>query len=298
MRMDRAYEIAWTLAPRLPEPLVRGLFDAVFVVAARRGGKGVSRLRENYRRLRPEATDAELERLARQGMREYGRYWAEAFMLPRLSPDQIRRRVRVVAGARALKDMRSGSTVLALGHCGNWDLAGAWVSQNLAPILTVAERLKPERLFEEFVEFRQSLGMEVIALDAGQNVFGRLAERARQHHRIVALLADRDLTHRGLAVTLAGEEARAAAGPAALALTLDAPLYFTGIRSVRIGRGWGIELEFRGPLTVPEGAPDRVAALTQAWVNELTAYVTRYPTAWHMMQRVFAADLDPARGHP
>ena len=54
--------------------------------------------------------------------------------------------------------------VVALPHAGNWDLAGAWVAAHDWPITTVAERLKPEGMYERFVAYRRGLGMEIIPL--------------------------------------------------------------------------------------------------------------------------------------
>ncbi|MDO5494980.1 MAG: phosphatidylinositol mannoside acyltransferase [bacterium] len=302
----KLYHAAWWLAPRLPEGLVRRLSQVATARAARRRRGGFSQLRANLARFRPDASPAELDALATRGMEEYGRYFAEAFLLPKFStPEQLLDRVRAVGSEDAVRAMREGSVVLALGHTGNWDIAGAWVSAHHSTVLTVAEKLEPESLFREFLRFRESLGMEVLGLEKGQNVFRHLVRRAVKDRRAVCLLADRDLTARGVEVQLAGESALFAAGPAAVALAARIPLYFVGIRSDQIeGRDgkerWGIEIEFSGPISLPEEAAElapseRIAALTQAWVDELSAYVDRYPTAWHMMQKVFVADLDPER---
>ena len=88
----------------------------------------------------------------------------------------------------------------------------------------MAERLKPESLFDRFVAYRESLGMEVLALTGGERPpFEVLAERLRQN-RVVCLLADRDLSQqrgRGAVLRRAGPHAR---GPALLAATTGASL--------------------------------------------------------------------------
>jgi len=47
------------------------------------------------------------------------------------------------------------------------------------------------------------------------------------------------------------------------------------------------------PTDVPRA--DRVRDLTQRWVDAIGAGIAAQPEAWHMMQKVFVADLDPAR---
>ena len=64
--------------------------------------------------------------------------------------------------------LEAGQGVVAvLGHFGNWDHAGAWVTGRGFHVTTVAERLKPESLFDQFVEYRESLGMTVLPLTEG-----------------------------------------------------------------------------------------------------------------------------------
>ena len=58
--------------------------------------------------------------------------------------------------------------VAALPHSGNWDMAGVWMTQTYGKFTTVAERLKPESLYRRFVEYRESLGFEVIPLSGGE----------------------------------------------------------------------------------------------------------------------------------
>ena len=100
----------------------------------------------------------------------------------------------------------------------NWDLAGAWVTTELeTPFTTVAERLKPETLYDRFVAYREGLGMEVLP-HSGGTAFGTLARRLRDGG-LVCLVAERDLSASGVEVRFFGEadpDARRArpAGPA------------------------------------------------------------------------------------
>lgn len=302
----RLFLLGWRLAMRLPEPVVRGAMRVAADVAWLRRGVGVRRLEANLARVRPDADHRALRRLGRGGMRTYLRYYAEAFTLGRLSPEQVDARVRAVGDdvVRALTG--SGrSAVLALGHQGNWDLAGAWATRHVAPVTTVAERLEPPEVFEEFVRLREGFGLTIIPLDAGREVFRDLVRATRDGGRLVPLLADRDLTARGVEVDLFGERARVAAGPAALAAATGAPLVPTLIRHERLrgarrraaGSRWGIVLTFGPEIAVPDGMSraDQVLHLTQAWVDVMAADIAEHPTHWHMLQRVFVADLDPAR---
>lgn len=302
----RLFLTGWRLAARLPEDVVRAAMLVAADVAWLRRGSGVRRLEANLGRARPQADARTLRRLSRQGMRTYLRYYGEAFTLGRLTPEQVQARVRPVGTEHVTVELDAGrSVVLALGHQGNWDLAGAWATAHLAPVTTVAERLEPAEVFDEFVRLREEVGMSIIALDAGKDVFRDLVRAVRSGGRLVPLLADRDLTARGIEVNLLGERARVAAGPAALALGTGTVLVPTTVRHERLrgarrraaGSRWGIVLTFHPRVTVPDDVPRpaQVHALTQGWVNVLGADIAAHPTHWHMLQRVFLADLDPAR---
>jgi KDO2-lipid IV(A) lauroyltransferase len=307
MNVGRLFGVAWRVARFVPEPVLRGAATLGADVVWWRHVGGVRQLERNLARVRPDLPAAELRRLSRAGMRSYMRYYAEAFTLGSFGQEQTDARVRGVGVEGLRRQTDAGRTVvLALGHMGNWDLAGAWATRAVAPVTTVAEKLEPEEAFREFLAFREGIGLEIIPLDGtGGEVFRRLVRAARNGPRLVPLLADRDLTARGVEVRLFGETARVAAGPAALSVSTGAPLmpvtiHYERLRGARrraAGSPWGIVVTFHPPVPVPTGVPraDQVAALTQAWVDVVADGIARHPQDWHMLQKVFVADLDPAR---
>ncbi len=289
------HRLGWAAVRRMPERMALSLFDRAADLTVARGG--AERMRANYARVRPELPPAALDAMVREGMRSYLRYYCEAFRLPELGPDELAARVRAEGDGPVRDAIEAGGSVVAfLGHLGNWDLAGAWGTTHLGPVTTVAERLEPEEVFEEFLAFRESLGMTIIPLTGGVNPFPALREAARRPG-IIPLLADRDLTAHGVEVEFCGHSARMAPGPAALALTERRPLHPVTIRHERRGSGWGIVIVFHPAVTVPEeGATrDRVAAMTQACADVIGAAVREHTSDWHMLQRVFVDDLDPRR---
>ncbi|MFQ6170702.1 phosphatidylinositol mannoside acyltransferase [Oryzobacter sp. R7] len=290
-----AHRAGWGIVRRLPERVAYALFDRAADLTVARGG--AARMRSNYARVRPDLDDPSLDALVREGMRRYLRYYCEAFRLPDLGPDDILARVRAEGDGPVREVIEGGGSVVAfLGHLGNWDLAGAWGTLHLGPVTTVAERLEPEEVFEEFLAFREGLGMTIIPLTGGVNPFPALREAARRPG-IIPLLADRDLTAKGVVVDFCGHPARMAPGPALLALTEDRPLHPVSIRHERRGTGWGIVITFHPAVDVPPPGPtrERVTAMTQQCADVLGAAVLEHPADWHMLQRVFLADLDPAR---
>src|SRR5690606_10374140 len=96
--------------------------------------------------------------------------------------------------------------------------------RNLATVRTVAEVLEPRKVFDEFVAFREALGMTVLGHE-GSSTFRQLIRIAKNDGGVIALLADRDLSGDGVQVEMWGHRVRVAPGPAALALATDTDLY-------------------------------------------------------------------------
>jgi KDO2-lipid IV(A) lauroyltransferase len=285
-----AHIAGWRFLRAVPERPARRAFTAVADVMWRRRGRGVDQLARNLARVAPHA---DLPALTRAGLRSYLRYWLEVFRLPALAPEEIVSRMRVDGLDHVRGALAAGrGAVAALPHMGNWDHAGAWAVLSGLPFTTVAERLRPEALFDRFVEFRTSLGMEVLPLTGGESPpFLVLADRLRAG-RLVCLLADRDLTARGIPVTFFGEPTRMPAGPAALALETGAALLPVTMSFTPTGtRAW-VHPELPPPPGAQRAA--QIRAMTQALADVFAAGIAEHPADWHMLQRLWLADLDPA----
>lgn len=274
----------------LPEPAARGLFDRLADYAWRRRGPRVLQLEANLLRVRPGADEARLRELSRAGMRSYMRYWLESFRLPVWSRERVARDVRVDGFEQLREALESGrGAVITLPHMGNWDLAGAWVALEGYPFTTVAERLEPERLFDRFVAFRESLGMEVLALTGGSvNVVGTLARRLREG-KLVCLVGDRDLSEAGVEVSFFGEATRMPAGPAALCQRTGAALMPVSLWY----EGRMLRAQIHPEVAVPaEGdRKEKTRIMTQAMAAVWEDAIREHPEDWHMLQRFWLADL-------
>ncbi|MGW4225700.1 phosphatidylinositol mannoside acyltransferase [Streptomyces bauhiniae] len=292
---DGLYGLGWSTVKKLPEPVAARLGRTVADAAWKRRGKGVQRLEANYARVVPDASPERLAELSRAGMRSYLRYWMESFRLPAWSPERVRTGFDP-KGAHYLTDgLAAGKgVILALPHLANWDLAGAWVTTTLGiPFTTVAERLKPETLYDRFVAYREGLGMEVLA-HSGASAFGTLARRLRDGG-LVCLVADRDLSAAGVEVDFFGERARMPAGPALLAQQ-------TGAQLLPVTLWYDDSPVMQGRVHPPVEVPgtgtriEKTAAMTQALADAFASGIAEHPEDWHMLQRLWLADLDPAKG--
>jgi phosphatidylinositol dimannoside acyltransferase len=166
------------------------------------------------------------------------------------------------------------------------------MTRGFGQISVIAERLKPESVFRQFMAYRESLGMEVVPHSGGPSPFGVMARRLRAG-RLVCIVSDRDLSSGGAEVMLFGEKARIGAGPAALAVRTGAALmpvtlWFTS-------DGWRGRIYPEVPAPAHGTPAQRVASMSQQLADAWQVGIAEHPQDWHMLQKVFVADLDPDR---
>jgi len=304
--LSAAFGAGWTLVCRLPESWARALFRFGADIAWRRQGPGVQVLEGNLVRvLRTEAADSgpadidgkELRTLSRAVLRSYARYYLETFRL-QIIPD-----ARITGGMHVNREnldvtlehlKNSRGVVYALPHMGDFEQAGRWVILvGAGSFTTVAERLEPEAVFERWVKFREGLGMEVLPTTGGPHPFGVLAQRLRAG-KLVCIVADRDLSDTGIEVDFFGEKALLPAGPAALAVQTGAALmpvtcWFVGEDE------WGAHIHDEIPAPAGGDRKQKVAAMTQQMATVFEEGIREHLEDWHMLQKLFIADLDPER---
>ena len=277
-----AYFAGWRLVRWLPEKTAYRLAYWAADFLTKRNGKSVSRLRSNLSRTQPGISFAQLDILVSKAMRSYMRYWCDTFRFPDWSVQRVSATVSVT-NEHLLLDAIAAKTgvIVSLPHAGNWDHAGAYFCAKGINLVTVAERLKPEKLFLKFLEYRQAMGMEVLPLDG--KVMGTLAQRLGQG-ALVALVADRDLSRSGIAVEFFGGPSRMPAGPALLAIKTKAPLITAFVSYTESG----IHIDFNEVLIPSTGSDDeRVHQIVQTTAQHFEAGISKHPEDWHMLQRIW-----------
>lgn len=242
----------------------------------RLNGRQRQRLIENYRHiLGPQAAAERLENHARQALVHLVVGYADLLRVP-----VMKRRVARIAEF----DARHIDAVLAEGrgailvtpHLGNWDLAGVFMGARGYPISAVVEPI-PRGWTTTFNRYRNATAMETIPIPDH-----RAISRALERNRLLALVADRDLTGRGLPLPAFGATRSYPKGPAVYALRHRLPVvvgYFVHQR--RSGRppyvgAVGPPLNFK-----PSGNMDAdIVAFTQLIAGELNHLIERYPDQW------------------
>ncbi len=276
------YFAGWRLVRWLPEKTAYNIAYVLGDFLVKRNGKNVARFRSNLSRTQESISGSDLEALLKRAMRSYMRYWIDTFRFPDWSMQRVQGTVSVT-NEHLMLDAIAAKTgvIVSLPHAGNWDHAGAYFCAKGVHLVTVAERLKPEKLFLKFLKYRQDMGMEVLPSDS--QTIGVLANRLREGH-LVALVADRDLSKSGIDVQFFDGPTRMPAGPAVLALQTQAPLITAFVSYTPTG----IHVEFKNVSIPSEGEDrDRVKEIVSMTAKHFEEGIRNNPQDWHMLQRIW-----------
>ena len=277
-----AYLLGWKIVRILPESIAYKLFEKLADRSTRKKGRSYKRLSANLSRIRPNLAPAELDALTKIGMRSYLRYWCDAFRLPSWNFKRLTETV-TVEGEEMFRSLvaEGKGVVVSLPHSGNWDHAGAYFSATGIPIISVAEKLKPESVFRAFLKYREQIGMRIYS--AAENVLPALHNHLSQGE-VVALVADRDLSKSGIEVNFFDGIAKMPSGPALLSIRNNSYLIVAHVTYTPSG----IHIKFSEPLKSSRvGEPEQIRDLIQQTADFFAEGIAKKPEDWHMLQKIW-----------
>ena len=267
-----AYLIGWRVVRLLPEKIAYRLFYFIGDYVLKKNGRSIQRLRFNLQRV-SKLQGVQLDVLTKNAMRSYMRYWCDTFRMPDWSASKINRDVELVNAEVFTAPLDAGrGVVVALPHSGNWDHAAAYFLGRGYKAVTVAERLKPERVFQAFLKYREELGLEVLSTD--MRTVPTLIKRAKEGF-IIALVADRDLSSHGVEVEFFDSKAKMPAGPAVIAEKAGVDLIGAFISYTPTS----IKIVF-----------EKLDYSVQAQASFFESELKKNPVDWHMLQRIWIND--------
>ena len=273
----------------MPSRMAFFLFDKAAKIAWRSESASIKQLELNLARvLDCEVHDPRIRPLSLQTMRSYMRYYCETFMLPRWTDEQLLGRVQPVNSQPVVEALKSGGVVLTLPHLANWDWAGAWAARYFGSLCTVAERLRPEGVFQKFLRARESRGITLMALSGDGGTYEFLREHVNQG-RVVALLGDRDVAKSGMSIDFFGHRAPLPIGAALLALDTGRPLFtcapwYDGDNLVIT---FDTEVIFDRTPVQGRDRLRRAQEITKQVAANFEQHISSHPENWHQLQPVW-----------
>lgn len=287
--VDFGYWLGWNALWIMPTRWAFFLFDKAAQIVWYREVKPIKQLELNLARvLACNVSDRRIRPLSLQTMQSYMRYYCETFMLPRWSDEQLLGRVRSENSEVVLEALKTGGAVLTLPHLANWDWAGAWAARYFGSLCTVAERLRPEGVFQKFLKARESRGITLMALSGEGGTYEYLREHVNQG-RLVALLGDRDVAKSGMSNEFFGHRASLPIGAALLALDTGRPLFtcapwYDGENLVIT---FDTEVVFDRSPVQGRNRLRRAQEITKLVAANFEKHISAHPENWHQLQPVW-----------
>jgi KDO2-lipid IV(A) lauroyltransferase len=279
----------------LPESVARKLGIRAGAIASARKRTNRPLLASHMRRvLGSDASESAVQESVDDMYRSYGRYWAETFWFRPKRRDAILKGVERVNFEPVHEAKAAGrGIVFALPHVGNWEIAGVIAEDLDLNLMAVAENLPNPRITDWFLDVRAKFGIDIVLTSDPQR-------RAKMIRRLkgggaLALLADRDLTGKGIRVVFFGEETTMPAGPAALAeltssVLIPVVVYFQD--------GPGYRIEVGDPIEIPSSGTraDRIRLGTELVAEALESQIRKQPSQWHLFQPNWPSDAERTDG--
>lgn len=282
-----AYRAASVVAQTMPGGVIDLAAPRLAGLLALRSSERRAMVERHQRRVDPGLSGVALRRRVQQVYASYGRYYGESFRLPTVGADELDARLTYEGLEHVERALAKGiGPLLCLPHLGSWEWSAYWLTRvRGVPVTAVVERIEPPALFDWFVSFRESIGMQIVPLGPEA---GRATVAAVKAGRVIALLCDRDIGRGGVEVEFFGERTTLPSGPAVLALRTGAPLLPTAVYD----DGPNHHAVVRPPLPAERRGAfrDDVARVTQALAVELEALIRRAPAQWHLMQPNWPSD--------
>lgn len=169
---------------------------------------------------------------------------------------------------------RGRGAILAIGHLGNYELAGLAVAQAGYPLYSLARPVVNRRLDRYLTRCRTQTGQGILHLDRGL----RDMVRVLRSNRVLVVQMDLDAKGSGIGVEFMGRRASAHRTPAVLSLKYSVPII-----PANVFREGGVHRCVLADPLSPESfrdGPDPVPELTRRIVADLEGFVRAHPDQW------------------
>ncbi len=287
--VDLGYWLGWNALWIVPAKLSRPFFDLIAAATWKIHGNGIKQLEQNLGRVLSVNPESEqIRSLSLQVMRSYMRYYWETFQLSRLSKQQVVEAITAINASGLSDSLKNGGAILTLPHSGNWDLAGAWAASYFGSLCTVAERLRPESVFQKFLKMRTDLGIELMPLTGDGGTYEYLRNHVNKGN-LVALLGDRDVAKSGMNNEFFGHRASLPIGAALLAIDTGRPLFScaTHFEGSKLVITFDEEIVFSREKVVGRDRLKLAQQVTALVARNFETHIRAHPQNWHQLQPVW-----------
>lgn len=219
-----ALRIAAAIVPLIPRWLAEPAASAIGLLMWAVAGETRRRVERNLRHVPSVAHDPKRLRWATRGVfRHAALNYLDFLRGRRLTNRDLLAKWNIDNDDLFLTTMGEGRGLIVLsGHFGNFELGASRLGALGYNMLTPAEHMQPEALFQLFCRLREHHRMRIVPADSRDSL--RELLEALKRGEIVIFLADRYVLGASAEVPFFGEPAKLPTGPIALALRSGAPV--------------------------------------------------------------------------
>lgn len=282
----------------LPQGLRYPATDLVSKLSYRRSTTYRNNVHANMRQvLGPQATEQQIENVAREVFRTNGRNFGDLLMTPHMAQEGFLHTEPLVTGSWKTLDnaLAAGRGVVILtAHLGPFDYLGQVIHQRGYQLTVVTGRTTARMLFDAVTHLRRSQDMRLV--EASPSGLRRIVQALRRNECAV-ILADRDFFQNGKKVNFFGAETTLPPGTVRLARDTGAAIVPVFAFRSRLGNQLWID-----DAVHVEKTSDVEADIARG-MDQITALLQRAiaarPEQWVMFQRVWPSEpVDPLRVFP
>ncbi len=235
----------------------------------------------NLKAIFPEKTTGQLRRIRRDMVHNFAKYLVDFFRFSVIDKAYIKKQITVINQHYFDDALAAGKGAIVLtAHLGNWELGGVVLAQLGYPFWAVALPHKDKRVNDFFDSQRLSKGLKVLPLGKAVRHIIRLIKE----NNMVALVGDRDFTLKGPVSDFFGKPSIFPEGPAALSLSLKAPI-IPGFLIRNPDDTFTLRIE-KPIVFSPTGDKEKdTIALLRTYTAVFEEYIRKYPDQWYMFRR-------------
>jgi len=249
------------LARATPRRVGHWVFSSLGGVVARLFREDRKRALDNLAIAFPESPAMVREAMAAAMFKNLGRNAFDFLNLKNASPDDLASLVDGVRGMEFFHQAaaRGKGVIVITGHIGCWELMPPYFVSLGHPVTVVARKMKVEKLNDELMAIRASVGVTTVDRDASPREMIRPLKRGE----ILGVLIDQHTSVGGMYVPFFGKPAFTPTGVAKLAYLLGSPIV---PMADFLGRNGKHTIRVLPPILPPEDTHDKAGA-----VESLTA---------------------------
>jgi KDO2-lipid IV(A) lauroyltransferase len=263
---------------RLAQLTGRFIGSVGYLVARRRRGIAIDNLRHAF----PDKTREEVKRIAHGAFQNYAICISEFLWFPRLTPERLRKLVRIINVELAAEVYSRGKGVVFVsGHFGNWELSAFAFGHFVGYPMTIIVQNQRNRLVNDVINrYRCIWGNSVVPMESS----AREILKKLSGGEAVGILADQSAPMEGRYVNFFDRPAATHGGPAIFSLRTRAPIVVGFLVRGREGK-YELNLEEVPTSDLGDYSEENVVELTRRHVAFLEKYVRQYPDQWLWMHR-------------